>query len=82
MILLFIYIHKVPRGVLKTSACCALGFQHFPRDHANVNEWEIIFDPTIITYACFYSICMAVIQNLYYKNVYMRYEAAMFPISP
>ena len=22
-----------------------LGFQHSPRDLANVNEWQIIFDP-------------------------------------
>ena len=25
----------------------ALGFQHFPRDLANVNEWKIMFDPPI-----------------------------------
>ena len=25
--------------------CCTLGFQHSPRDIANVNEWKIIFDP-------------------------------------
>ena len=25
----------------------ALGFQHFPRDLANVNEWKIMFDPSI-----------------------------------
>ena len=24
-----------------------LGFQHFPRDLANVNEWKIMFDPSI-----------------------------------
>ena len=23
-------------------------FQHFPRDIANVNEWKIIFDPSIL----------------------------------
>ena len=32
--------------VLKTSGY-ALGFQHSPRDLANVNEWKIIFDPYI-----------------------------------
>ena len=26
----------------------ALGFQHFPRDFANVNEWKIIFDSSIV----------------------------------
>ena len=25
----------------------ALGFQHLPRDLANVNEWKIMFDPSI-----------------------------------
>ena len=25
----------------------ALGFQHSPRDLANVNEWKILFDPYI-----------------------------------
>ena len=35
-----------PSGKLKTSGL-ALGFQHFPRDLANVNEWKIMFDPSI-----------------------------------
>ena len=49
MILSFINIRKVPREALrlKTSGF-ALGFQHFPRDLANVNEWKIMFDPSII----------------------------------
>ena len=46
MILSFINIHKVPREMLKTSGF-ALGFQHLPRDLANVNEWKIMFDPYI-----------------------------------
>ena len=46
MILSFINIRKVPREMLKTSSF-ALGFQHLPRDLANVNEWKIIFDPYI-----------------------------------
>ena len=34
----------------ETSNCrFALGFQHFPRDLANVNEWKIMFDPSIVT---------------------------------
>ena len=33
--------------MLKTSGY-ALGFQHSPRDLANVNEWKIIFDPYIV----------------------------------
>ena len=40
----------------------ALGFQHFPRDLANVNEWKIMFDPSYIqlrihTGDCFIFIC-------------------------
>ena len=37
---------KVPREVLKTLGF-VLGFQHFPRDLADVNEWKIMFDPSI-----------------------------------
>ena len=44
MILSFINIRKVPREVLKTEGF-ALGFQHLPRDLANINERKIIFDP-------------------------------------
>ena len=33
--------------------CFALGFQHFPWDLANVNEWKIMFDPSIIFDACY-----------------------------
>ena len=44
MILSFINIRKGPREMLKTSGF-ALGFQHLPRDLANVNEWKIMFDP-------------------------------------
>ena len=54
----FINIRKVPREVLKTEGEVArssgrlktegfaLGFQHFPRDLANVNEWKIMFNPS------------------------------------
>ena len=34
-------------GRLKTEGF-ALGFQHFPRDLASVNEWKIMFDPSIV----------------------------------
>ena len=47
MILSFINIRVVSRGLLKTSGY-AFGFQHSPWDLANVNEWNIIFDPYII----------------------------------
>ena len=33
--------------MLKTSAY-GLGFQHLPRDLANVNAWKTMFDPYII----------------------------------
>ena len=46
MILSFINIRKVPWEMLNTSAF-ALGFQHLPRDLANVNEWKIMFDSYI-----------------------------------
>ena len=41
----FVIHSQGPSGRLKTSGF-ALGFQHFPRDLANVNEWKIMFDPS------------------------------------
>ena len=39
-----IIIRWVPRAMLKTSGC-ALGFQHLPRNPANVNARKNMFDP-------------------------------------
>ena len=44
MIFQCINIRQVPWEVLKTAAS-GLGFQHLPRDLANVNAWKTIFDP-------------------------------------
>ena len=41
---LCINIRQVPWEVLKTAAF-GLGFQHLPRDLANVNAWKTMFDP-------------------------------------
>ena len=41
-----INIRQVPWEVLKTAAS-GLGFQHLPRDLANVNVWTTMFDPYI-----------------------------------
>ena len=41
-----INIHQVPLEVLK-SVALGLGFQHLPRDLANVNAWKTMFDPYI-----------------------------------
>ena len=46
MVFQCINIHQVPREVLKTAAF-GLGFQHLPRDQANVNAWKTMFDPYI-----------------------------------
>ena len=40
-----INVRQVPWEVLKTAA--GLGFQHLPRDLANVNAWKTMFDPFI-----------------------------------
>ena len=37
--------------MLKTSAF-GLGFQHLPRDLANVNAWKNMFDPYILKILC------------------------------
>ena len=44
MIFQYINVCPVPREMLKTSAY-GLGFQHLPRDLANVNAWKTMFDP-------------------------------------
>ena len=44
MVFQCINIRQVPREVLKTAAF-GLGFQHLPRDLANVNAWKTMFDP-------------------------------------
>ena len=44
MVLQCINIRQVPWEVLKTAAF-GLGFQHLPRDLANVNAWKTMFDP-------------------------------------
>ena len=46
MVLQCINIRQVPREVLKTAAS-GLGFQHLPRDLANVNAWKTMFDSFI-----------------------------------
>ena len=55
MIFQYINVCPVPREMLKTSAY-GLGFQHLPRDLANVNAWKTMFDPYILT------------SNLVHKN--------------
>ena len=47
MVFQCINIREVPREVLKTAAS-GLGFQHLPRDLANVNARKIMFDPYIM----------------------------------
>ena len=49
MVFQCINIRQVPWEVLKTAAV-GLGFQHLPRDLANVNVWKTMFDPYINTY--------------------------------
>ena len=47
MVFQCINIRQVPREVLKTAAS-GLGFQHLPRDLANVHALKTMFDPYII----------------------------------
>ena len=49
MIFQYINLCPVPREMLKTSAY-GLGFQHLPRDLANVNAWKTMFDPYNMTF--------------------------------
>ena len=49
MVFQSINLRQVSWGVLKTAAS-GLGFQHLPRDLANVNAWKTMFDPYIDVY--------------------------------
>ena len=49
MVFQCINIRQVYWEVLKTAAY-GLGFQHLPRDLANVNAWKIMFEPYITSY--------------------------------
>ena len=46
MVFKCINIRQVPQEVLKIEAE-GIGFQHLPRDLANVNAWKTMFDPYI-----------------------------------
>ena len=46
-----INIHQISWEVLKTAAF-GLGFQHLPRDLANVNAWKTMFDPYTENLSC------------------------------
>ena len=47
MVFQCINIRQVPWEVLKAAAF-GLGFQHLPRDLANVNAWKTMFNPYIV----------------------------------
>ena len=68
MILSFINIRKVSREMLKTLGF-TLGFQHLPRDLANVNEWQNMFDPYIIIWQAL----LIFILKTRYLIEYIRY---------
>ena len=70
MVFQYINVCQVPRKMLKTSAF-GLGFQHLPRDLANVNAWKTMFDPYIIIIGSSSSI----IFNLFSK----RNDTSEFP---
>ena len=54
MVFQCINIHQVTWEVLKT-ANFGLGFQHLPRDLANIKAWKPMFDPYITLWAEFSS---------------------------
>ena len=40
-------VHSLAYGHTVTKYSAGLGFQHLPRDLANVNAWKSMFDPYI-----------------------------------
>ena len=69
MVFQCIKIREVPREVLKTVAS-GLGFQHLPRDLANVNVWKTMFDPcSLINHICEYVFWLLPSQKTCLYNV-------------
>ena len=62
-----INIRQVPWEVLKTAAF-GIGFQHLPRDLANVNAWKTMFDPYIIIIINYSFITIPLIHSLVILN--------------
>ena len=62
MVFQCINIRQVPREVLKTAAS-GLGFQHLPRDLANVTAWKTMFDPYINSFCGIWSSSTLFIQT-------------------
>ena len=61
--------------MLKTSAY-GLGFQHLPRDLANVNAWKTMFDPySQVLYH------VAIKAGLYRKAVQVYYIPKLYPVT-
>ena len=50
----YINIRQVPREMLKTAAS-GLGFQHLPRDLANVNARKTMYNPYNVYFLCIYA---------------------------
>ena len=49
--------HVLIFAMFSLNLCFALTFQHLPRDLANVNEWEIMFDLLMPQVKCGFSGC-------------------------
>ena len=65
MVFQCINIRQVPWEVLKIAAF-GLGFQHLPRDLANVNAWKTMFDP--------YKVISKIVANdiLFFSFIFLR----------
>ena len=80
MIFKYINVCPVPREMLKTSAY-GLGFQHLPRDLANVNAWKTMFDPYIhICYINMVQKLHSVRLLVLYDSMHIRFHMACFAI--
>ena len=55
-----------------------LGFQHFPQDLANVNEWKIMFDPSSKEHPQHMFSWRSV---KYYLSIILRYVPAVLSVA-
>ena len=70
-----INIRQVPWEVLKTAAS-GLGFQHLPRDMANVNAWKPMFNP-YIGLATLHAVCRRISSCKYFCSEWQSFWTAL-----
>ena len=82
MVFQCIKISQVPWKVFKTAAF-GLGFQHLPRDPANVNAWKTMFDPQSIllspSWKASWKASVSIAENIMLNSVEASTQPCLLP---